>query len=560
MISKVVLRRFKRFAEATFDVGGHVVLAGPNNSGKTTLLQAIAAWALALGRWRGLNDFNRRRGGFAKAPVARRDFSAVPLRAFGHLWNDLKYRGAIEIEVTGERGWAIPMEFLPNTTEQVFVRPCPKVADLKTIKAHLKDPSILPVVFIPPMTGLGTEEPVYTRPKIDQLLGQARTGEVLRNLLVEAHATEDAWQRLQDSVGRLFRYEMAPPDPRGANIVAEYRTRPGGPLLDVASAGSGFQQVLMLLAFLHTRRGAVLLLDEPDAHLHVILQDAIYNELRGVAQCYGSQLVIATHSEVIVNAVEPRMICALLDKPVRLACQDDRNRLILSLKVLTNEDVLLAMNARGVLYLEDRTDFEILRAWAKTLRHPAYELLTTRLMWKKTVIQARDDAKGMQSRDHFAALRLVHDGFRGVELVDGDGHPDLATSDVGDGPMTRLRWRRYEIESYLLHPAALERFVRLMVGEGAAALAIEEMRVALRREFREAVDALGAPEDRHPLLEALLQMKKARTSLLPPILEAAGIVGFDYTRYFEIAEGMLPEEIHPEVIEKLDAIVKAFPP
>ena len=36
----------------------------------------------------------------------------------------------------------------------------------------------------------------------------------------------------------------------------------------------------MLLTMLNTRPGAVLLLDEPDAHLHVILQDAIYGELR----------------------------------------------------------------------------------------------------------------------------------------------------------------------------------------------------------------------------------------------------------------------------------------
>ena len=36
----------------------------------------------------------------------------------------------------------------------------------------------------------------------------------------------------------------------------------------------------MLLTFLNTRPGSVLLLDEPDAHLHVILQDAIYGELR----------------------------------------------------------------------------------------------------------------------------------------------------------------------------------------------------------------------------------------------------------------------------------------
>ena len=47
MIRKVILRNFKRFEEVTFDIPGHVVLAGPNNTGKTTVLQAIASWSLA---------------------------------------------------------------------------------------------------------------------------------------------------------------------------------------------------------------------------------------------------------------------------------------------------------------------------------------------------------------------------------------------------------------------------------------------------------------------------------------------------------------------------------
>lgn len=47
-ISKVVIRNFKRFSDETFDLDGHVVVAGPNNSGKTTLLQAVATWSLAL--------------------------------------------------------------------------------------------------------------------------------------------------------------------------------------------------------------------------------------------------------------------------------------------------------------------------------------------------------------------------------------------------------------------------------------------------------------------------------------------------------------------------------
>ena len=100
-------------------------------------------------------------------------------------------------------------------------------------------------------------------------------------------------------------YELQAPNAEGADILAEYATRQGGPRFDIASAGSGFQQVLMLLTFLHTRPGSVLLLDEPDAHLHVILQDAIYGELRSVAARQNSQLILATHSEVLINSVEP---------------------------------------------------------------------------------------------------------------------------------------------------------------------------------------------------------------------------------------------------------------
>lgn len=41
-------------------------------------------------------------------------------------------------------------------------------------------------------------------------------------------------------------------------------------------------------------------------------------------------------------------------------------------------------------------------------------------------------------------------------------------------------------------------------------------------------------------------------------MTAAGLPAFPYTRYHEIAAVMLPEEIHPEVKEKLDLIQKAF--
>ena len=574
MIRTVRIRGFKRFDEVEFRLPGHVVLAGPNNTGKTTLLQAIASWSLALRRWRELNDFRLRRGlAYGRAPIARQAFSAVPLRSFDFLWTNRKYQGQIEIEIRHDAGWSVTMEFTADSTEQIYVRPKaetiaipiagtvsrPTTKELAKEKANLLRELDLRSVYVPPMTGLETNERLLQPAAVEQLLGLGRPGEVMRNLLAEANRDERAWGALKASISKLFGYEILPPNTSGAHILAEYTMAESGPRLDIAIAGSGFQQILMLLAFLHTQQGAVLLLDEPDAHLHVILQDAIYHELRSVAARQRSQLIVATHSEVVINAVEPRELCVMLNEPRMVADNEERSRLITSLRVLSNADVMQAMGVRGVLYVEDYTDINILRAWAATLGHRAAGLLNTELMWKPLVFQAQEDRRGTKAggrgivaRDHFEALQLVREGLPGLELRDGDARPPVPDTETTGAGLQRLRWRRYEIESYLVHPDALARFVEAAVGADSAAAHVEDMLRYWRDEFPPAVvrDPLGE--------HVILNRTKARREILPPLLEAAGLYGLPYTRYHEIAALMRPEEVHPEVVEKLDAICRAF--
>ena len=123
MIRELKIRNFKLFAEQSFFLEGHVVLAGPNNMGKTAVLQAIAAWNLALNRWKQLNNFQRRGGAYALAPIARQAFLAVPVRNFEWLWTQRRYQGAIEIEIQSAAGWRMTMEFHADSTEQINVRP-----------------------------------------------------------------------------------------------------------------------------------------------------------------------------------------------------------------------------------------------------------------------------------------------------------------------------------------------------------------------------------------------------------------------------------------------------
>ncbi len=81
------------------------------------------------------------------------------------------------------------MELIADSTEQIYVRPLPTAAPEVVRNAKLT------TAFVPAMSGLGTEEPLYQRPKVDQLLGQAKPGDVLRNLLVEAASSETGLDR-----------------------------------------------------------------------------------------------------------------------------------------------------------------------------------------------------------------------------------------------------------------------------------------------------------------------------------------------------------------------------
>ena len=252
---------------------------------------------------------------------------------------------------------------------------------------------------------------------------------MIRNLLVEASEKEDAWAELKNAVGRLFEYEILSPNAAGADIVAEYRERPGGPTFDIASSGSGFQQVLMLLTFLHVRPGSVLLLDEPDAHLHVLLQDAIYSELRTIAAKRNSQLLIATHSEVVINAVAPEELCMLLNQPRLLTSTAERSGSASARYAHESRPHDCRECAGRALHRRCYGPGDS-SAWAKVLNHRIYPALEKEILWKKGSQQQREGASGISAKDYFDKLRLVRDNLPGLELLDRDGNPNVPPTQI----------------------------------------------------------------------------------------------------------------------------------
>lgn len=562
MIRKVLLKGFKRFAEEEFTLPGHVVLAGPNNTGKTTLLQAVAAWELGFRKWRELANFNPRRNGYSWQELERLAFSPVAVRSFELLWNNRKRKEPLEIGIQVDGLSMVTLEFRYHSAGSMEVRPKSDVpSDV------LRDPRLaFHTTFIPAMSGLArTEARLADHEAIDTALAQGRPGEVLRNLLFIAHKDDEGWRKLNSTIGRLFSCQLEPPK-SGAELVCEYRQGLGedAPLFDVASAGSGFLQVLLLLALLLTqsRRGGVehrvLLIDEPDAHLHLLLQRSIYSELKLLVAGANAQMLVATHSEMIVNYAESHELYLMFGKP-RLVSDALKKTVKDALGVVTHSELLEAEGARGVLYTEDFTDVDVLKAFADVLGdEAALKLLSREVVLKSAKAPLPEGLGEFSVQQHWNMLKLVREALPALELLDGDSRNKADDDITGTADrIQRLRWRRYEIESYLVHPAPLARFVEKRLGPGDLS---DQPKAALMDELRQKLEQGFLDDPMHPaaLVESFLKNEPASKMLIPGLLQAAGLNNVPKREFFEIAAQFQKEEVHPEVIERLNQIKQAF--
>ncbi|MBN2208036.1 MAG: AAA family ATPase [Candidatus Coatesbacteria bacterium] len=564
MIAKVTIEYFKRFAKQTFDLGDDVVLAGPNNSGKTTLLQAISAWNLGVRWWLVERQEPSKAKERTGVPVTRKDFTAIPLREMNLLWYDRNtaYRKNEHPEKKGGDHKLIRIALWGRTTvaqDDWHLAVCFRYANKEQVYVWLEDEqgnhvvdvpeSVKETTFVhvPPFSGIGAEETGLKLGYQNMLVGQGKPGDILRNLLHEVYVKSEEgkaelWQSLVTAVKDLFGYVLLEPQYNEATdpfIKVEYRHQAsGGAKFDIASAGSGFHQVLMLLSFFYARPASVLLLDEPDAHLHVILQRQVYDRLRSVARMRQCQLLVSTHSEVILEDTGPEQIISFYGAPHRLRIESDRDQVREALKRLSSLDILSAESGRNIFYVEGESGFKILSEFARILDHPMKAFFDMPFFYPMHGRNARE------ARAHFFGLKGIRPEIRAVLLLDGDNR-DIPDHEIVADDLTVLRWRRCEIENYLLHPDALLRFV----GRPEPDIFSRVRRDAGEKYLK---DNLPPAALSRPLEDTdYLVVTPSSKTLLPAFLQKVGLA-LSKKDYFQIAAVMRKQEVHPEIKQKLD--------
>jgi ABC-type Mn2+/Zn2+ transport system ATPase subunit len=462
MLTRLQVRNFKTLEEADIPLGQSVVLIGPNNSGKTSTLQALAMWRSGLTEW-----LARRADKPSQAKlrvgvtVNRKSLTHTPVAQARALWHALRVTTAtrengaqdtkhvfLEVVVHGETGdkvWRCGFEFQHANPESIYCRPVRLPGSDERMPVPLEAGGTK-VALLPPMSGLASEEPELQRGRISVLLGEGQTAQVLRNLCFQVYSeAPNDWDVIVGEISRTFGVDLQNPmrnADRGTIDITYFERRIE---LDLSSAGRGLQQTLLLLAHIYANPGSVLLLDEPDAHLEILRQRQIYALISEAARKTGSQIIAASHSEVLLNeAADKDVVVAFVGKPHRI---DDRGSQVLkSLKEIGFEQYYQAELRGFVLYLEGSTDLAILRAFARKLEHRVAPVLDSAF-----VHYVQNQPKAVEN--HYFGLREAKKDLRAVAVFDR-----IEAGLPASFRIPNVVWRRREIENYLCSHEILLRY------------------------------------------------------------------------------------------------------
>ena len=472
-ITEVRIKNFKSIEDAVVQLAQFSVLTGVNNSGKRTILQAIwvAFECLRL-------CVDRASWNIATAGRALAAFDFLPANEPEDLWFKGKYRAGnagrpIQIRILLANGfWFETHINLYFGAINIRVHDWNRELGPSAVQAALTAAPIL----IPGHVEIGAHEESKVPAQIHKFAQSGQLSAIIRNVLMALARTEpseqidNAFDFVTGAIRSHFGIELQRVtfDPeRDLEIRAPYSEH--GCELDIVSAGSGLHQILKLGAFIAWRRARIVLLDEPDAHLHTSLQSRLSLFLHKLATEGKIQFILATHSRDLISRSPLESVIPVDASRREIRPISQIEHLLTEFRRLGpvgNFDVALLYQTKRCLFVEGSTDVTWIPLIAARLNYVAFTGPEQFVLF---------DFKGAEK---FTLVKDLADLFQCLigsplswfVLRDREASTQRVLDHIRNEASTRgIRnchvWTRYSIENYLLEPANVIAAVR---NEGTA--------------------------------------------------------------------------------------------
>jgi predicted ATPase len=403
VLSSITLRRFKNLEEVTIPLRRIKVMVGTNNSGKSSVLQgvafgvSVAQTAYVKGNAKTLSPDS-----LIYAPL--RDVSAL---AHG---GELRTREehAIEVVFSVLESNSEGTQHESETTVQVRKGKNRNLAIeidglLKPSLESLDEPFAM---YVPGLAGLPAGEPYRTPAALRRAAARGDANSVLRNVLLSLKEDQVAWTEFAANLAKVFRDHLVEVsfDKNFDEFVDARVISPKGSL-PIDLAGTGFLQTVQILAYTAKYKPKLLLLDEPDSHIHPDRQRALISLLAELAEQKDFQVLIATHSRHLLDEVVRGERFHWMSDGKRIEEDKiDRVRVLTDLGALDSGDLLKSGQVDAVLLTED------------TLTEPIRILLeSSGFDMQRTQVWSYSGCTNIDAADVLA--RFIQDHAPGTEVI-----------------------------------------------------------------------------------------------------------------------------------------------
>ncbi|MGL5829865.1 MAG: AAA family ATPase [Angustibacter sp.] len=297
MAERVVVRRFKSLGDVSLDLHSMTCLVGPNNSGKSSVLQAIqfgvsVVQSLALDAGKGVPSA----GTLATDQLVYTPLRDVQTLARGGV---LRQRAETQIEVEFFHGpYAAQVAVRRGRNKNITV----SVEGDSELIAQLSSLENPYSVIAPGLAGIPSYEEFRSSGIVRRAAARGDANSVFRNVLwiLKQNVAEwDAFQRRLRAVFPDAEVDLVFDEANDEHINATIAR--AGYRLPIDASGTGILQAAQILAYVGVYKPQLLILDEPDSHLHPDNQRILVRLLNEVAQEAEFQVLLSTHSRHMLD-------------------------------------------------------------------------------------------------------------------------------------------------------------------------------------------------------------------------------------------------------------------
>jgi hypothetical protein len=370
------IERFKRVEDAAFDLQILNVLVGGNNAGKSSLIQGLH-FAVGLLQTIGLiKDWPtnlEKRFSTSLNPNELIYCPSEDVYALGPGGKLLEAKEkATTFHLTFDNGDACQIEVRKGRNQNILVSvDHPSVA---LALASLEKPFS---IFSPGLAGIAKREPYIADGVLLRALARGDANLVLRNILLRLWNTPE-WTTFMEDLNDIFpdlelRIEFNINTDENISVMA----RPSGVWVPLEIAGTGVLQATQILSYIHKYKPSLVVLDEPDSHLHPNNQRLLCALLRRVAEERGTQVLLTTHSRHVVDAfASSSAFLWVRNGDVETATADDEIGVLMELGALDIKERAGQPGTKAVVLTED----EITKSLENILVSSGFDLAKTAVL------------------------------------------------------------------------------------------------------------------------------------------------------------------------------------